>query len=265
MADNHTATGRFGNWLRSAVAIIGGGSAAAVLGGAWVVYTFVFKEASKSHHIIPSIDARLLEPSPHRENGKFRAFELGFTVNNASEQDAYIIVGKVISFGHKARDASENIFEKSVDSRKVGPQLMMSEVAWQAERQVVGALITFQGFELSRAEKATQQYVLLVPSGVYDIFEIWAEFHVADACYGIYPLQTCYEFTSQFKWIDGECTRENSTSGKNACLIFYYRTKGAPDWLWISNDELRRSYGYRVFQTTRMIVSPEAPILDRPK
>src|SRR5437660_8252026 len=167
MADNLTPTRRFGNWLRSAVVVIGGGwlqSAALVIGGAWVVYTFGFKEASKSHHIIPSIDVRMLDPSPHKENGKFRAFELGFTVNNASEQDAYIIVGNVISFGHKVWDVPEDIFKKQVDSRTVGPQLMMSAVTWQAERDVVAALVTFQGFELSRAEKATQQYILLVPS-----------------------------------------------------------------------------------------------------
>src|SRR5207253_40604 len=173
-------------------------------------------------------------PSPHKENGKFRAFELGFTVNNASEQDAYIIVGNVISFGHKVRDVPEDIFKKQVDSRTVGPQLMMSAVTWQAERDVVAALVTFQGFELSRAEKATQQYILLVSSGVYDILEIWAEFHVTDACYGIYPFQRCYEFATEFKWTEGSCTPENSASGKNACLLFYYRRKGASDWQWIS-------------------------------
>jgi hypothetical protein len=255
MADDSSLTRTVNLWIQS-VAI--------VLAGGWAIYTFGFKEASKSLHIIPAIDVRALDqPVDKAGASELRAYELGLSVNNASERDTYLIAGLVILYGHKvAPDKPEHFFGTRADTRDVNPQLMMRALNWQDKREVVGALFTFRGFPLSRAEKAIQQYVLFAPTGSYDILEIWTEFHVADACYGVYPLQSCYEFFANFRWVEGDCTAENPRQGETPCIAFSYRKRGAVEEPQpISRRELEKSYGHRVFQTTRMLVPPDAPIL----
>ena len=260
MAGDDTLTRRINIWAQSAAILIAGG---------WAFYAFVLKEESKSQHIIPSVNVHVLEPSAHApEGGKFTAIELGLTVENVSERDAYIIAAVVVSFGHRARDASADIVKRPpIDLRNVGAQLIMGALEWSGNgRDVAGELVTLPRFKLIRAEKLTHQYVLFVPSGEYDILETWAEFHVVDDCRYIryiHRIDKCYEFAAKLGW---ESTNQRAQEALAVRLdlqkAFYYREAGtSSDWTPISEDELRSSYGYRNFQTTRMIVLPDAPIL----
>jgi hypothetical protein len=267
MPDDRTLTNRIYTQLPS-LAIIGA--------AAWALYTFVLKEKTKTHYIIPSIE---VTSERKAEDGKYRAFELSFTVNNASEGDVYLIAGIVYAFGHTTEDCPDSIRNKTVNSSTHGPQLMMTAVTWGSQRDALGALVTFPRFNLARTAKATQQYVLLVPTAKYDILEIWAEFHLADACRGIYPLETCHELAVEWKWAGPERGKQEQPAAKQCepkppaeaegpNTVFYYRKKGPsePDsWKTISVEEMRRRFDYRMVQTTRMVVLPDAPILKKVK
>ncbi len=174
-------------------------------------------------------------------------------MHNVSERDLYIIAGIVYAFGHKAEpEREDDFYQKGVDTKKMGPQMMMRGVNWRGRgRDDLGVTVTFPKFALARAEKATQQYVLLTPSSEYDILEIWAEFHVVDACKYVFPIERCYEFFASFGW----------TAPKRPYLEFRYHNNGKNGGEPISVDELQKRFRYKNFQTTHMLVLPGAPIL----
>lgn len=276
---------------------------ALVIAGAWVFYTFVLKESSKTHYIFPSVQVLALDPPKVGADGSmFRAFELGLTVNNASERDVYIVVATASAFGHTAKAVSDKrfgyqrFFTKNIElpSKDVkppskdiklppedtklpaedtklpvvdGPQLMMRQATWSGRSDEFATLITFPSYDLARGETAVQQYVLLAPSAEYDILEIWMEFHVVDACPGIFGARSCFEFGVQYNAAGVEC----NAAGQKCCnsrahrLAFYYSERGRDAWEKICEEDLRSRFNYKNFQTTRMIIPPDAPILKTPK
>jgi hypothetical protein len=132
--------------------------------------------------------------------------------------------------------------------------MMMRSVNWDAEHETLGIAITFPSFPLARGDKATQRFVMLVPSTSYDILEIFTEIHVVNACKYPFPFNRCYEFTGTF------LLKEPTSLDRN----FAYRKNAADEPIPISDDALRSQFDYRVFQTTQMIVLRGGTIFKRP-
>lgn len=228
-----------------------------VIAGVWVLYTFVLKEISKTHHIIPSIEVRAYAPADRgTDAGRFRAFELDLTAHNASERDVYIIAGIARANVYQSKPEPDAQFDQyKFDTHDTGPQLMMKPLRWRAKQDVLAVLATFLSFDLARGGKANQQYILLVPSAEFDILEIWTDFHVVDACPGIFGWESCFDFAV----IYGNESSKNCKERSN--ISFKYSTRGRDDWKSICKEELRARFRYEDFQTTRMVILPDAPIL----
>ena len=127
----------------------------------------------------------------------------------------------------------------------------MRAVDWFGEkRHPLATVVTFPKFSLSRGDKATQRYVLLIPSTGYDILEIWVDFHVVQACKYVYPFDRCYEFFAKV---------EIGETGSKKPIISYGRAGAEPTRIPV--DDLRKDFDYKVFQTTYMLILPGADIL----
>jgi hypothetical protein len=215
-------------------------------GGVWILYTFVFKEITKTHYITPTLEVhpvRVLDPAS--ADGKFRAFELTISANNPSERDSYIIAAIATTFGHKSADQPDKRFgDRRVSTEEGRSHVMMRDIDWtdDGRRDVLGVAITFPKFNLARGDKATQRYVLVVSSSAYDILEVFTEFHVVSACKYLYPIDRCYEFVADYQ-----------QTGSQPSLEFRYQREGESKWKSITPSELRNTFSYKVFQTTQMI------------